>query len=211
METLKQAMGFPMMAVVVWMASVLITLSGAASLLFLMAALVASAIGAWVWGRWGSIDRSRTSRLVAGLLALALVAGSAAAAIQTAGAGKSAGNPGSDEMWEPWSPERVAALREAGRPVFINFSAQWCLTCQVNDRVALRRGGPVERRLRELGVAALKADWTDRSDRIAAALAGYGRAGVPLYVLYAPGAERPVLLPELLTPGIVLDALDAMR
>jgi thiol:disulfide interchange protein DsbD len=113
-------------------------------------------------------------------------------------------------MWEAWSPERVAELRAAGRPVFIDFSAQWCLTCQVNERVALRRG-PVERRFRELGVAALKADWTDRSDSIAAAIAGYGRAGVPLYVLYGPGGEQPVLLPELLTPRILLDALDAMR
>ncbi len=220
METLKQAMGFPMMAAVVWMASVLIALSGAASLPSLLAALVASGIGAWVWGRWGSIDRSRWSRLVAGILALALIAAGAAVAVRAAETGKAAATPAgsalaarpsSDEMWEPWSPERVAELRQSGRSVFIDFTAQWCLTCQVNERVVLRRGGPVERRLRELGVAALKADWTDRSDRIAAAIAGYGRAGVPLYVLYAPGAVRPVLLPELLTPGIVLNALDAQR
>jgi thiol:disulfide interchange protein DsbD len=148
---------------------------------------------------------------MAGVLALALIAAGAAVAIRTAETGKAAAKPSSDGVWEAWSPERVAELREAGRPVFINFTAQWCLTCQVNERIALRRGGPVERRLRELGVAALKADWTDRNDRIAEAITGYGRAGVPLYVLYAPGAERPVLLPELLTPGIVLDALDAQR
>ncbi|MCX7038529.1 MAG: protein-disulfide reductase DsbD family protein [Spirochaetes bacterium] len=220
METLKQAMGFPMMAAVVWMASVLIALSGAASLLSLLAALVASAVGAWVWGRWGGIDRPRSVRLAAAAIALAFVAAGAVMVIRTAETGKAAASPAggvlaakpsAEGMWEPWSPERVAELREAGRPVFIDFSAQWCLTCQVNERVALRRGGPVERRLRELGVAALKADWTDRSDRIAAAIAGYGRAGVPLYVLYAPGAGRPVLLPELLTAGIVLDALEAMR
>jgi thiol:disulfide interchange protein DsbD len=220
METLKQAMGFPMMAAVVWMASVLIALSGTASLLSLLAALVASGIGAWIWGRWGSIDRARRSRLIAGVLAFALIASGAAFAVSAAETAKAGARPVSAALsatpalggtWEPWSPERVAELREAGRPVFIDFSAQWCLTCQVNERVALRRGGPVERRMRELGVAALRADWTDRSDRIAAAIAGYGRAGVPLYVLYAPGAEQPTLLPELLTPGIVLDALEAMR
>lgn len=219
METLKQAMGFPMMAAVVWMGSVLIALSGAASLLFLLGALVASGIGAWVWGRWGGIDRPRGSRRAAVVIAFALVAAGAALAISQAETGRAAAGasgsalpatPRSDGMWETWSPERVAELLAAGRPVFIDFSAQWCLTCQVNERVALRRG-PVERRFRELGVAALKADWTDRSVSIAAAIAGYGRAGVPLYVLYGPGGEQPVLLPELLTPRIVLDALDAMR
>ncbi len=220
METLKQVMGFPMMGAVVWMASVLVALSGTSSLLSLLAALIASGIGAWVWGRWGSIDRARPSRIIAGVLALALIACGAAFAIRAAETGKAATSPAgspasalpaSDGMWEPWSPERVTELRQAGRPVLIDFSAQWCLTCQVNERVALRRGGPVERRLRELGVATLKADWTGSNDRIAAAIAGYGRAGVPLYVLYAPGADQPVLLPELLTPAIVLEALEAVR
>jgi thiol:disulfide interchange protein len=219
METLKQAMGFPMMAAVVWMGSVLIALSGAAPLLSLLAALGASGIGAWVWGRWGGIDRPRGSRRAAAVIALALIAGGAALAIRQAEAGRASAGasgsalpaaPRSDGVWEAWSPERVAELRAAGRPVFIDFSAQWCLTCQVNERVALRRE-PVERRFRELGVAALKADWTDRSDSIAAAIAGYGRAGVPLYVLYGPAAQRPILLPEVLTPRIVLDALAALR
>jgi thiol:disulfide interchange protein DsbD len=111
--------------------------------------------------------------------------------------------------WQTYSPELVEELREQGRPVFIDFTAKWCLTCGVNERVALR-SRRVERRFRELGIAALRADWTDRSEVIARAIASYGRAGVPLYVLYAKGAEQPVLLPEVLTPGIVLEALSKL-
>ena len=111
------------------------------------------------------------------------------------------------EGWEPWSAGRVEELRREGRAVFIDFSAQWCLTCQVNERVALANAS-VRQRFRELGVALLKADWTDRNDAVAAEIARYGRAGVPLYVLYAPGAVEPMLLPEVLTPALVRGALE---
>jgi thiol:disulfide interchange protein DsbD len=110
--------------------------------------------------------------------------------------------------WEPFSIERRDALLAEGTPVFIDFTAAWCLSCQVNERVALETPA-VRERLRAHRVALLKADWTLRDDRISQALTSYGREGVPLYVLY--GRERgasPVLLPEVLTPGIVLGALD---
>ena len=219
MESLKQAMGFPMMAAVVWMASVLFSLSGAGSLVFLLGALVAAAVGAWVWGRWGAMDRARASRIAAGVISLVLVAGSAGLAVRNAEGERTAaardaavGSQGAatNDAWEPWSPERLAALRAEGRPVFIDFSAEWCLTCIVNEKLTLARKA-VQQRFREEGVALLKADWTDRSDIIAAAIAGYGRAGVPLYVLYGPEAAEPVLLPEVLTPAVVLAALDGMR
>ena len=91
----------------------------------------------------------------------------------------------------------------------VHFSAKWCLTCQVNETVAL--GNPdVLRAFKEKGVATLRADWTDRNDTIARALAGLA-AGVPVYALYPRGSTQPVLLPELLTPGVVLDALEKIR
>ena len=93
--------------------------------------------------------------------------------------------------------------------MFIDFSAEWCLTCKVNEAVVLQRKVVLER-FRQKGVVLLRADWTDRSDSIARAITGYGRAGVPLYVLYGPGAAEPALLPELLTPSVVLAALDSL-
>ncbi len=220
METLKQVMGFPMMAAAVWMASVLLALSGPGPLVFLLGALVASGVGAWVWGRWGGVDKGRGTRVAAGIIALALVASSAVLAVRTsagaapsvppaAAAGTGSAAAKDQEGWEPWSAARVEDLRRQGRPVFIDFSARWCLTCQVNERVALSRP-QVRQAFRDRDVALLKADWTDRSEAIASALSVYGRAGVPLYVLYGPGKSEPVLLPEVLTPGIVLSALEKL-
>jgi thiol:disulfide interchange protein DsbD len=104
----------------------------------------------------------------------------------------------------------VAELRGQGRTVLVDFTARWCLTCQVNERVALDNAA-VKEALRAGNVAALRADWTDRDDGIARTIASLGRAGVPLYVLYRPGVGEPLILPEILTPRIVLDALEAPR
>jgi thiol:disulfide interchange protein DsbD len=168
-----------------------------------------------VYGRWGGLDRAPATRITVSALAAALVAASLVFAIRSAPAVHSAreaesGAPSSSGIaWQPFSPELLEELREQGRPVFIDFTARWCLTCEVNERVALR-SRRVERRFRELGIMALRADWTDRDERIARAIGYYGRAGVPLYVLYGRGAEQPVLLPEILTPGIVLEALSKL-
>jgi thiol:disulfide interchange protein/DsbC/DsbD-like thiol-disulfide interchange protein len=215
METLTHIMGFPLMASVVWMGSVLAALSGPSSLVALLAALVVCALAAWMYGRWAGIGRTPATRIVVGVLAALLVAASVVLAIRSAPAAapaeqaREASSPSGGIAWRPYSPELVDELRAQGKPVFIDFTAKWCLTCQVNERVALR-GAAVARRFQELGIEALKADWTDRNDVITRAIAGYGRAGVPLYVLYGRGAEQPVLLPELLTPGIVLDALSKL-
>jgi thiol:disulfide interchange protein DsbD len=108
--------------------------------------------------------------------------------------------------WEPWSQQRVDELRQKGTPVFVDFTATWCLSCQVNERVALDNPA-VREELKRAGVAALRADWTDSNDAIARALAGFGRASVPLYVFYPSGGADPVILPEILTPGIVLGVI----
>jgi thiol:disulfide interchange protein DsbD len=107
--------------------------------------------------------------------------------------------------WLTYTPELVDGLRKEGRTVFLDFTAAWCLSCQVNEKVAFG-SEEVQNEFAQRGIATIRADWTNRDETIAKALAAFGRNSVPLYVLYAPGKE-PVLLPEIITPGIVLDAL----
>lgn len=210
MESLKQLMGFFMMATVVWLLWVL-SLQGGTDALNRMSLLFwGLGIALWVAGRWGALHRPLKTRIrariFAGALALLSLVSTLAPEPSKANAREGDETAGGIR-WEPFSPDRVAALRAEGRPVFIDFTAAWCLTCQVNKRVALRRP-EVEAKFRELGVATLQADWTDRDETITRALAEFGRSGVPLYVYYpADPSEPPRLLPELLTPGIVLDAL----
>lgn len=109
--------------------------------------------------------------------------------------------------WEAWSAERVAALQAEGRPVFVDFTAAWCLSCKANEASSLEIPATVEL-FRARNVAALKGDWTRFDPEIKRALEAHGRAGVPLYLVY-PGraGAAPAVLPELLTPGIVAEAV----
>lgn len=212
MIVLRQALGFPMMATVVWMAFVLSGLAGSSALVALLEGLLAAALGAWAWGNWGRIEKPWRVRIVAAFLAVALVAGAFAWTLRafppsTRSAGASGGAWQADSFWRPWSEGALAELRTEGRPVFVDFTAAWCLSCQVNEAVALN-DGRVRGRFAQLGVAALKADWTAKDEAIGRALSGLGRASVPLYALYVPGRAAPVLLPEILTPAIVLRSLD---
>jgi thiol:disulfide interchange protein DsbD len=111
--------------------------------------------------------------------------------------------PGDDE-WQPYSEARVAELKESGKPLLVNFTASWCLTCLVNERNAFTDSA-VQAVFRSKGVTLMKGDWTNRDPAITRALASFGRAGVPLYVVYnsKPGASEPVILPQILTAGVV--------
>jgi thiol:disulfide interchange protein len=210
METLKHVMGFPMMAAAAWFVGLAAILAGSTVVTPLLASLLAAGLGVWIWGRWGRVERSRRSRRAAGALALLLVGGGIGFAVAAVRAPAQTSARPSGGAWEPWSPGRVAELVESGTPVFVDFTAAWCLTCRVNEATTLRAPRVIEA-FRERGVALLKADWTARDQAIARALEGYGRAGVPLYVLYDGAGGEPVLLPEVLTPGIVLAALEKLR
>jgi thiol:disulfide interchange protein len=109
---------------------------------------------------------------------------------------------GKDLAWEKYSKERVAELQKAGRGIFLDFTAAWCLTCQANEHLVLSSDG-VKELFRKNNIALLRADWTNRDPEITAALAELNRVGVPLYVVYQAGKAEPVVLPQVLTPGIL--------
>jgi thiol:disulfide interchange protein len=211
MESFKQLMGFFMMATVVVLAWVFGQQAGNDAVAFLLGGLVVLGLAGWIYGRATAPEAAPRARRIGTAVALACgVAGvtlglSLAKAAPPAGAKQSSLEGGI--VWEAFSPEAVARARSAGKPVFIDFTAAWCLSCQVNERVALRTEA-VQARFRAHGITAFKADWTLHDERISEALRDLGRSGVPLYVLYAPGAAEARLLPEVITPDIVLRALD---
>jgi thiol:disulfide interchange protein/DsbC/DsbD-like thiol-disulfide interchange protein len=196
MAVFKKALAFPMYGAAAWLLWVLTQQAEAAFLAQVLTGAVLLALAAWIAGlaqRGAQAGRRRAALAVAaGLAALAL-----AAAVWQGRAALAA---------EPYSPQRLAALRAEGRPVFVNYTAAWCVSCQVNDRVALA-SPKVAQAFKRNGVTYLKADWTRRDAVIAGELASFGRAGVPLYLVY--GARgKPDILPAILTEGLVIRALD---
>jgi thiol:disulfide interchange protein len=121
---------------------------------------------------------------------------------------KSAGSEGSHVegglTWESWSPEKAAQLRAEGKAVYIDYTAKWCFTCQVNKRVY--KDAALQKLIADKQIVLLKADWTNEDPRITKALSGLGKAAVPVNVLYLPGKTEPVVLPELLSVNNVSDA-----
>lgn len=214
METFKQLMAFPLYATVVWLAWVLGAQRGNDAVMQLLAGLLLVAMAAWVYGRWGmrgsKFAYAATLCFLAGGIIFAWPDGSQPAANAVTSEYSSAVKPG-ELPWQPWSSATLAQLRAEGKPVFVDFTAAWCITCQVNKRIALHRDDVVTR-FAELGVVPLRADWTNYDPAITAALAGFGRNAVPLYVLYGGGnSAQPVVLPELLTPALVLAELDKLK
>lgn len=120
----------------------------------------------------------------------------------------SAANTVTNSAWAAYTPSQLDKLRQSKQPVFINYTAAWCITCLVNERVALSQP-EVLAAFQQKGVALVKADWTNRNADITESLSKFGRSGVPLYVLYPAGLEQsePVILPQVLTPNIVRDAV----
>ena len=108
--------------------------------------------------------------------------------------------------WQAYDPVRLTELQRSGQSVLVNFTAAWCITCLVNEKVAISRPA-VQTQLREKGVVYMKADWTNKDPRITEMLKQYGRSGVPLYLLFAGNGQDAVVLPNILTEGILTDAL----
>jgi thiol:disulfide interchange protein/DsbC/DsbD-like thiol-disulfide interchange protein len=205
MLRLKQFLAFPMYSAAAWLVWVLAQESGANGVALVLAAFVALALAAWLWTntRHVSAQGLRSAGTIAalvvfllGVYGISLLHAVAAAPPSTAASASA----------EAFTPERLAALRKSGKPVFVDATAAWCITCLVNEQAVLSRPD-VQAAFNERHVAYLVADWTNRNDTITKLLGENGRSGVPLYLYYASGADKPLILPQILTESGVLDAI----
>jgi thiol:disulfide interchange protein DsbD len=211
MEVLRQAISVPIFATVIWLAWVLAQAYGAAMLAALQVSFLLLAIAGWFLGRWPA---RRWATIVASFIAV-IVIGLSFYSNRWVFPGFSQGRvtlvtrPAPGTYWEPWSEATIAKYQAEGRPVFVDFTASWCLSCQVNERVVLNQP-EVKKAFADAKVALLRADWTRHDEAITQALTTLDRSGVPTYALYSPGEKAPQVLPEVLTPGIVTNALSKL-
>ncbi|MFN3230488.1 MAG: protein-disulfide reductase DsbD family protein, partial [Asticcacaulis sp.] len=212
MDGFRKIMAFPMYGAAGWMLWVFAEQTGSLALANLLTSALVLAFGLYLFGVWqrqravgqgGLVALTASALSVAGALSL-MVSGALMAPVPASGPVKAA--PGKLES-RPFTPQALAALRAEGRPVLVNLTAAWCVTCKVNEQVALETRD-VEQALKRTGTAYLVGDWTNRDDMIAAELARHGRSGVPLYLVYPAGGGAPEILPQLLTPGLVVKALE---
>jgi thiol:disulfide interchange protein len=203
MNTFKKILSIPMLAAVLWLAWVAYRLSGSSAFLPALLGTIALSLGLLLYGRsQHSFPPSPTLRW-GGLALVLLAAVIPATALKTASTELVSDHP--DRL--PWSEEEVARQLAAGHTVFIDFTAAWCLTCQVNERLTLSHPD-VQAAFRANNITFLVADWTRRDPAITSALHKYGREGVPTYVILRPSPNStPQLLPEIITPSIVLKSL----
>jgi thiol:disulfide interchange protein DsbD len=210
MDTLKQFFAFPIYASAAWLLWVLAQQTSSIGLGAALAGAVLIALAAWAYQKSKSSSRgARVAALLTASLAvlLACVLPLRFADVAVASPGVSAGGAHAADEWQPYDAAQVAVLAAAGRPLLVNFTASWCLTCLVNERNAFADSA-VQEVFRNKNVTLMKGDWTNRDPNITRALAAFGRAGVPLYVVYnsRPGASEPLVLPQLLTAAIVQSA-----
>ncbi len=206
MEVLKQATAVPVFATVIWLVWVFTQSAGVNALIGLLTALLLLAVAGWIVGRWPARRAAFLSATVVVAIAVAIPVYAVRTAFTPQATAKSNGL-----QWEPFTPAAVDKYRALGKPVFVDFTASWCLSCQVNEHVVLDRAD-VQQRLKQSGIVLLRADWTQHDEVIAQTLAQLGRSGVPTYAIYpASSTQPPRLLPEVLTAGIVFDALNALQ
>lgn len=194
----KQALAFPLYATAIWLCWIVGRQAGVGAMTAVMLGALLLTVAFWLW-RFAPLARIIAAICMATALGML---GSAwlNAAPSTAAASRD---------WQPYNEATLASLRAAGKPVFINLTADWCITCLTNEKVALGRDA-VKQAFASSGVNYLKGDWTQYDPAITALLARFGRNGVPLYLYYPPHGE-PVVLPQLLTPGILIDTVTSPR
>ncbi|HEX5753040.1 MAG TPA: thioredoxin family protein [Archangium sp.] len=205
MERGKQLLGFALLGTTVWLVWVMGGLTGVDGMARLLAFLAVVGLGAWLYGLVQGASGGRKAAGVAAVVAVLAVGGFLSLRFDETGPAVRKASLVAEA--QPWDETAVAAALKAGQPVFIDFTADWCLTCKFNERTVLTRED-VRAAFAQHKVAFFVADWTRRDERISAKLAEFGRAGVPMYLVVSPAApDKPEVLPELLTSDSVTDAV----
>ncbi|MFU8802387.1 MAG: protein-disulfide reductase DsbD family protein [Bradymonadaceae bacterium] len=212
MEYFKQFLGFALLGTTIWLIWLIGQMAGVGGILRLLIFLMACALGAWLFGivqYKGALLKWSVS-----LIAVALIVGTGVLTLDfsttppSSSAASSSTNAFDNGLpWQPWSEDAVQAELAKGRPVFVDFTADWCITCKVNKATVLETTEVIEA-VEALDVAMFMADWTRRDDTIRAKLAEFGKAGVPLYLMYSPDQPHaPRVLPELITRAMIVEAM----
>jgi thiol:disulfide interchange protein/DsbC/DsbD-like thiol-disulfide interchange protein len=215
MERFKILMGFPMIATAIWLFSLSAGHFGRSGVLWIGLLLVFVGLAAYIFGEF--VQRGSKHRGVSAALAGILLLGSLGYILEGQLNWRSPDRGGTSATtleskvgieWKSWNVAAVEEARKSGKPVFVDFTADWCVTCQANKRTSIEITS-VKKKLDAIGAVSLLGDYTYEDAAIAAELKKYGRAGVPLVVVFpADPQAKPIVLPELLTPGIVLEALE---
>ena len=211
MERVKQFMGFPLMATLIWLLFILGNQKGLEAVIQVLAFLLCLGLACWIYGAFCGPLAKRSHALIASLLVLIFAVGGGffflgdfAKAARSESAGEKAS---SGIAWQPFKQAELDQLLAEGKPVFLDFTADWCLSCKFNEKTAINTPA-VRAVIDKQGIIPIKADWTNSNPEITALLAKFGRVGVPFYLFYPKGnSNPPVILPEILTEQIVLDAL----
>ncbi len=221
MVSVQQIMGFLMMATLLWLLYILGKQMGMEAVIWTGAFLLSVGLACWLIGKFATLNASRRTYWLTWIVAvIVVICGyliflvsaldiNTALAVETSGFPAPAAEGGIE--WQPFSLAGLENDLKGDRPVFLDFTAEWCLTCKVNEKTVLNSRDVVDR-LRALNVLTVRADWTNRNPDITKLLSKFGRSGVPLYVIFTPGkSDAPRVLPEVITSGIVLEALNAAK
>ena len=213
MERAKQVLAFPMYAAAIWLVWVLVQQAGVNSIVIALGGMLLIAVAAWLYdstllSSTGVRNAGTASALTLLLLVLVIsYVGINSSSANVVNATTNSVNKTAEKNWEPYSEARLNELLREGKPVFLNFTASWCISCLVNERVALS-DAKVKETFKQEGITYLKGDWTNRDLAITQFLQKFNRSGVPLYVFYPAGkSDQPAELPQILTPDMVISAV----
>jgi thiol:disulfide interchange protein/DsbC/DsbD-like thiol-disulfide interchange protein len=220
METAKQVMGFLMMATLLWLLYILGKQLGMEAVIWTGGFLLMVGVACWLIGRFATLTATRKGIALTWIAAVLFVGAGywlflspvlEARDVLTSSPALSSGGSREESGGIPWEPFSLTGLEEhlrQAKPVFIDFTAEWCLTCKVNERSVMGNQDVIEK-FRNSNIVAIRADWTNRNPEITKLLAKFGRSGVPLYVIFPAGRPTaPIILPEVITSGMVIDAIN---